>query len=747
MDPIATTANILLNAVPVILLAIPYLFIRKKLIGKLYFRIMLGIMVFYLIYWVLPIIFQINSAPLELQLQSGEEGNIALGIAYIIAHIGSLISLFASYPLVTLPFIFFVAPFVSILFVWRRIKKEKGLKEEKLSSLTYEISKGPYQKARDALKKGDWSREKEILKLLIVLFPISLYLLQVILKISGLESVSVTTGETALGWFIEILFVYLATFIFSLELLFTSQIALKGRPFGESIRNQTYKSLYTVGIPISLLSVVLFIVEDITAGTSSLPLLLYFFAYFVMASIIFVLFLKIFEPISLLIFVKIINWWKNRAARNKKFSIKNFYYGIIFGCLAIFIWFVLNYAFTPLYYLIFQNDSLIELLINSSNFVPPLGVTLAQSLGFDVMILFNFITVTVIALILSVFALKYCLRYIKNTFLGYITFLPTIIILSLLLINYMTPLINFAPETYWITGQSSYTTIFGFIFFTLRTASFNANLQGALYILALPYVSTQYIFNIIIWSLIVYYYKKDFKVKNIKLDERHIEKTIFSSVQDFLTFEEYSSESNQYLLSSNPDLDENTIETERDEVKQILRDLKESKLLKDLMPDDGKEKERFYFTLKYMYNNNMIDILVPEFSFIFERVEKQGLYIIYDDGRGVFDYSFVQEIIQDPGLVAGMVSAITSFIKETTRSQDLLKTIDHGDITIILEYGKRIFGALFIKGNQTTELRGKLKRFVEEFEAKYKTVLEDWSGALVHFKEDHLLVEEIFKEV
>ena len=136
----------------------------------------------------------------------------------------------------------------------------------------------------------------------------------------------------------------------------------------------------------------------------------------------------------------------------------------------------------------------------------------------------------------------------------------------------------------------------------------------------------------------------------------------------------------------------------------------------------------------------------PEFSYIFERVEKQGLYIIYDDGRGVFDYSFVREIVHDPGLVSGMVSAITSFIKETTKSQDLLKTIDHGDITILLEYGKRIFGALFIKGKQTSEIRANLKEFVERFESKYKTVLEDWSGALVHFKEDHSMVEEIFQE-
>jgi len=744
MSTIEIIATILLNSIPVILLVIPYFFLRKKLIGKLYFRVMLGIMVFYLIYWVLPIIFQLNTTPIELQIQPSDQGNIAFGIGYIIAHIGSLIALFASYPLVTLPFIFFVAPLISLIFVWRRLRKEKASNESVLSSLTYEITDGPYRKVRDALTKGDWSREKEILKLLIVLFPISLYLLQVVLKISGLESVSITTGETALGWFIEILFVYLATFIFSLELLLSSQIALKGRPFGESIRNQTYKSLSIVGIPISLLSVILFIVEDIIEGTSSLPLFVYFFAYFIMASIIFVLFLKIFEPISILIFIKIIDWWKNRAIKQKILHTKNFYYGIVFGCLAFFIWFAINYiAFNPLYSLIFQNP---DPIIQSSNFVPPSGVTLGQSLGFDIMILFNFITLVLISLFLSAFSLRYCLKYIKNIFLGFITFIPTIIILSLLLLNFMVPLVNFAPETYWITGQSSYTSVFGFHFFTLRTASFLTNLEGALYILALPYVSTQYIFNLIIWSLIIYYYNKDFKAKNIKLDERHIEKIVFSSIQDFLTFEEYSKR-NQILLTRKENLDPTMVEGERDEVKQILDSLEDSKLLKDLKPIDEKEKERFYFTLKYLYNNDMIDILVPEFSYIFDRVEKQGLYIIYDDGRGVFDYSFVQEVLQDPGLVAGMVSAITSFIKETTRSQDLLKTIDHGDITIILEYGKRIFGALFIKGNQTTELRTKLKAFVEQFEEKYKSVLEDWSGALVHFKEDHLMVEEIFKEV
>ena len=159
-----------------------------------------------------------------------------------------------------------------------------------MKGLTYQIIDSPYKKIRADLFKGDWSREKDILKLLIVLLPISLYLLQVLLKITGVQSASITDDANALGWFIEILFVYLATFILSLEILLSSQIALRGRNFGENIRKQTYKSLYTVGAPISILSIILFLVEDL----GSIGLIVYFFAYFFMASCNFINFIKNF---------------------------------------------------------------------------------------------------------------------------------------------------------------------------------------------------------------------------------------------------------------------------------------------------------------------------------------------------------------------------------------------------------------------------------------------------------------------
>ena len=120
---------------------------------------------------------------------------------------------------------------------------------------------------------------------------------------------------------------------------------------------------------------------------------------------------------------------------------------------------------------------------------------------------------------------------------------------------------------------------------------------------------------------------------------------------------------------------------------------------------------------------------------------------MYSDGRDVFNYAFTQGDLQDPALISGMFSAITSFIKETTKSAQVLKTIDHGDISIMIEYGKHVFCALFIKGKQTSILREQMKEFLERFEKKHAEVIPKWNGALSHFKEDHLLVEEIFKEI
>ncbi|MFW9830083.1 MAG: hypothetical protein ACFFEY_21120 [Candidatus Thorarchaeota archaeon] len=725
MDGMVIFLEIILNSLPLLILIIPLLFIWKKTVGKLYFRIFVGVVVFFLIYWILPIIFQITTEPKELA-----GGDTMLAIQFIGARIGTLLTLFATYPLVTLPFIFFVAPFISLIIVWNRVRKEEGSFKENLQQITYTLDKSPFKMIRDELVKNKFSREKEILKLMIVLLPISLYILQVILSVTGLEKESLTTGSTSLGWFLEILFVYLATFIFSIELIFSSKIALKGKYFGEEIRTQMFKSLYTVGAPISILSILLFLAQYY----ESILIIIYFFMYFIMASIIFILFLKVFEPISILILVKLVDWWKKKKERIRNIDTSNILLIIFYGLLAIGIFFIVYLAISSFIYYPFFRDPQI---LTEAQFTES-SPNILNSLKFELLISLGFLQILLPVIIVGIFISK-SLKYAKSKFIAYIIFLPVIIIISIFL---------FAAEEYWLTGQITYIAINSSFFYTFRTASLAVNFSGVLNGLAIPYLYTRYIFNIIIWSLIIFYKGKLFKAKTLSLDEKHLEKYIFATVGDFIRYDDYDQSDIQYLVTKNEDIIGKNLEKERDEIKSLLNKLDIDRFLKEIRPLEKDEKQRFYFTLRYLFNHNYIKIWKPELSYVYEPVEKQGLYIIYDDGRGVYNYAFQQDSEQDPGLVSGMFSAITSFVKEMTKSTEALKKIDHGDITILLEYGERIFGALFIKGPQTTEVRAPLKEFVSWFEEHYKDVLKDWTGSLQYFKvdENKEKLEKMFKE-
>ena len=727
--------TLLLNLLPIVILIIPLFFIWKKTVGKLYFRIVLGILVFFVIYWVLPIIFQTGQAVDVLIVPPAEVGNVGYGIAFIFARFGTLITTFFSYPIITLPFIFFVAPFISFLISWNKVRKEEGTLDIKLKELSYEISESPIERTKRELLRNSWKREKEILKLMIVILPISLYLLQVILEISKLQNESITTGETTLGWFLEILFVYLATFILSIELLSSSQVALRGRFFGEKIKEHTFRSLYTIGVPMSIFSIILFIIQY----QESVVIIIYFFAYFMMASIIFILFLDIFEPVSIFIFVKLINWWKKRKV--KKVDYSNFYYMVIFGALAIVTYLLLNLILTNIgYYSFFGKPGSIEegLIYEAGEFTKN-NPSLYHTLQYDLVIIYGILVTDIASTIILTIFLVYGLKFVRSLGVGIITFIPFIIGISLVLGG---------STNYWLTGKTSVTQIFGFDFYTLRTASLTVNVPDFLNVLAAPYLNTRYIFNVLIWGYIIFFFKKSFKSKNIPVGEEFIEKIIYSTISDFISFDAYIEIDASYLITKDKDISTKDIEKEREEIKEILKNLESHKLLIELKPEDEKEKRRFYFTLRYLYQNKFIKIWRPELSYLFEKAEIQGLYIIYDDGRGVYNYSFRSDFIQDPGLVSGMFSAITSFVKEMTKSTETLKKIDHGDITILIEYGKRIFGALFIKGTQSSEVRAPLKEFVQNFEERYQDILKDWTGALTHFNSDenNKLVEDTFKQ-
>ncbi len=750
MEPIEIFYLLFLNGLPIIFLAIPIPFIYKRLIGKLYLRVFLGIVIFFLVYWILPIMFQTDIDPKELQLHPQEQENIFMAFFFIFSHMMSLIGYFFQYPFVTLTFIFLVGPLLSFLILWRKLRKEPGVMRDKLADLTFEFKKSPSDMIEEGLIKGDWSEEKQLLKLLIVLLPISLYLISVIIELLGLESIDLTTGTTTMGWFVEILFVYIATLLVGIHLVYSSKISFKGVYIGEKLREDTFRSLFQVGTPISLLSILLFLADT----TTNYVFILYFFAYFMMGAGIFILFHKIFQPIAILIFIKLIDLWKRTKTKKKKIDWTNWYIPLIIGVGGCVIFLIIyQFLINPLQIGIIMSQEYFDELLLKADISYGNNIFLEEALRLD---LFNIINtfILIFSVILFAYLFSRSMQFIKKIAMTSFIYLGIVILISILVrFAGFYPPINFAPEEYWITGSPAYFSFLDKNIYTIRTVLFKVNLstQGGfplLEILAIPFTYTRYVFNLLIWGLILYYLNKIFIAKNVFKGEKMVEKISFSRISEFPKFDAYVTDLYRYLVvkTPEPEVKAEKIE-EREEVKDLLEIIKNNKFLKEIRPIEKEEMRRFYFTLKYLFYNGKISFWIPEFTYDYEKVELQGLYVIYSDGRDLVSHNFKQVgDIADSGLIAGLFTAITAFIKEATKSSELLKTIDHGDITIIIEYGKYIFSALFVKGRQSLENRSLLKEFVEWFEEKHKTYLPDWTGALHPFRDSEDKIVEIFKE-
>ncbi len=125
---------------------------------------------------------------------------------------------------------------------------------------------------------------------------------------------------------IEIFFVYIATFLYGFQLIKASKISFRGKFIGEQIEKRFFSSLKQIGTPIALFSIILFVLQN----SDGFILFVYIFGYLLMAAFIFVIFLRILEPISILILLKIINAqkWKSQRTGNLwnfclKFSLRN----------------------------------------------------------------------------------------------------------------------------------------------------------------------------------------------------------------------------------------------------------------------------------------------------------------------------------------------------------------------------------------------------------------------------------------
>jgi len=665
-------------------------------------RLSYGFITFWLLYFIFPalVLYIAGLEPAWSYAMNWEEV-YTLTFSNMVS--GFLIML--NYPLVMYPLIFFMAPFISFLILIPYVGL-KGLREISIWS-DYMAFK----------KLKDWSEEKEMLKLSLALLPLSLYLLTTILRILGFEENPLVLGKTSLGWALEVYTIYLFSFLVAVHMISSMQVYYRNNSIGEKIKNNIFTNLLAISIILSILSLTFFIQQN----PASIYVLFFYSGYYVMSSIIFILFLRIFEPTSMYIFSKIILMVKKEGENSLQTS--EIGYSLLLSILIISV----STIYETLYrYVSFdiQRDSLV--LINASLVGLSPSVNILNRLNYF-LILSN----------LSMFFDLFLMASITIIGLLYLRMRPSYVILSTALMKMVLNLLipGGGVFTYWITSAPSEVYLTNVNFFSVRFAflELSYGFESILSMIYFPFEILRIPASICILSILAY-----LEYGGVEQTTIVCPKKIFRIVGWRVSWPKNNKNLNKLvvILMGRKHEEEELSEEEMKLLDYLSKNVSSFREILSEFGGDGKTVS----IVSKLYKEGLLALYDPDIRISLPTPEVMGIFIVMKDGRGVYNEIFGEHEIA-PELISGMISAIISFVKETTKSSDYLRLIDHGDIAFILEYGEYIFSSL-IADRDSAELRIRLRNFIREFEGKYGNVLKNWDGNLVVFSDIRELVRE-----
>ncbi|MHA1786130.1 MAG: hypothetical protein ACTSVY_09960 [Candidatus Helarchaeota archaeon] len=113
------------------------------------------------------------------------------------------------------------------------------------------------------------------------------------------------------------------------------------------------------------------------------------------------------------------------------------------------------------------------------------------------------------------------------------------------------------------------------------------------------------------------------------------------------------------------------------------------------------------------------------------------------DGRPFYTYSFGGKI-EDPTLISGMLTAVSSFVKEAIKSKsDQLSVLDQKDKKVIIVSGE-YSNVVIISEINISIIRKKAEEFIVAFEKQYRKIISSWSGETKPFKGTERLILKYF---
>jgi hypothetical protein len=745
MSATELVASILLHLIPVFAILFFYPFIRKPLWRKLYIRLSLCFMAFWFGYYVLPVLlfgFGLNLQPTEFNL-SGVYNPWLSAIGYYITIFVNLVAIFVRETLLVMPFAFIFAPLISVVILILYLRGEKGSFKEKINELTYRYESSPLQKVRDRLAGKSWKEEKEMFKLMIVFLPISLYVLTLILTIFNQGAATAGIINTAIGVFIEDLVAYVASFLAAVYLLYSSKLSFRGRSVGDRIRFSVDRFLLTTGTILAAFSIIAFVISF----SQSLITLAYFVIHYVMMSVIFAILLPLFEPFGSLVLIKTINSLRRFSLKVKSTSIFNrrtltaLVLGFTIASAALLLQFVIELV-TPLLGPI-QNYYDIPKITGGT-----LLLTFSDELLF-IRLFMIFSLQDVFQIIVLSVILAWFTRQQNAPILGTVmsTAIFSTMYFALTNLGLAVSLIPTGQTYYWVTAVPALMTATDFTLPASRLGTLNVYgtlLTGG----ATLFMSLSPMLLLLFLTYLIRYWRHPFTLTR-KVGDKDMTEKAYSSLGLMPSLAELkqSPEAFEFKYLGGKKLGapiENMDPDTRRDIENVAGKLGGNGLVSlSQLADETKFKEkRIYEILRYLVSTRMVEVYGLEFASVTHRPTMQSLYVTTREGLSVFNYSFGSLSI-DPALVSGMLTAITSFIKEATKSKQYLRTIEHGDVILIVEFGKLVF-ATIVADQETPDLRMKLRLFLDGFEIKHAALLSHWTGAVPDLTKDNTFVESIF---
>ncbi|MGQ4833534.1 MAG: hypothetical protein ACP6IS_06550 [Candidatus Asgardarchaeia archaeon] len=703
---------------PVIVIAALYVITIPSKYSLFFKRFFLAFIAFWIFYQFSPaLIFYMIGTPVNYLFYGG---NTFTSWSYIfnLVFLQAFLSMIyiAWYPIFLFAFAFFVAPFISLLILAIAVRPKN------MVSLSFWID------LKERLKSESSDTERELLKLLIALLPVSLYFLTTLLRIFG-----VIPSFENLGWILEVYLVYLLTFLTSVQILYTARVYYKDKFIGDSIRQKTFNNLLSISIVLSIISLVAFI----QTYPEAIYLFVYFSLYYVMATTIFLSFYRYIELSSVYLLAKILLLVKDKKLFFQRMSIKGALISAIIGVFASFVSLSFNSLLSSFFW-----RSLSSLF---SYYISVILLPSANPKLFEVVTAVQFLLIANLQQFFDYLLVAAIVFYLAVTKLNSKPIWPAII----------------AGISKIITDKVIYTGIYGqgsqieiwvaSVFCVLNMGDTNyyliriatiiidpTKIPYATYLLE-PFSVLRIISSVVI--LLTLFYVLLGNVIQITLVEEG-KRTRFLCTPSKISTSDVLVEDETKLLIIR---DEKILDTINDEnAKKILTALKERPKnltqLKDIIQDDKTLRE----TVNFLLMRGAINYLDCELKLSLPATFVDGIYVVNKNGLSVFSQTFGR-IKVDPVLVSGMLSAITSFVKETTKSTQYLKSIDHGDVVLMIEYNPKFFVAM-LTNRETPDLRMKLKRFVEEFDKKYGDKIREGVVVLEQFQDADKLVREIFSE-